>query len=187
MTEIALDFDDVMCDFGDGIRQAILDEFGVFVPTFKQWNITEVLNPIVGEDWFGGWLKRRPERWVNFKATEGAIGGISQLRRDGHYLEVVTAKPEWAEFVIWEWFGKHHPQINRVTIVDVDVPKSEATDAELLIDDSPDNVLEWVEDGRPAILYSRSHNEAYGVQGVPRVRSWRELVELVRMEEAVRL
>jgi len=186
VTEIALDFDDVICAFGLGIRDAVEHEFGVRVEPFKEWNITEVLNPIVGEDWFGGWLRERPQRWVDFPAIDGAIGGIKQLRRDGHYIEVVTAKPEWAEFVIWEWFGKHRPPVNRVTIVDVGVPKTEASDAELLVDDAPDNVATWLRDGRDAILFSQSHNIHEEVNA-PRVANWRELVELVRMEEAVKL
>lgn len=187
MTEIALDFDDVICAFSDGVREAIRYEFGVEVPPFGQWDLDATLNPIVGRHWWREWMRERPERWVNFPAVEGALGGIHQLRDDGHYIEVVTAKPEWAEFVIWEWFGKHHPSVNRVTVVDMDVPKSEATDAELLIDDKIVNVEEWIEDGRPAILFGQPTNQGAHVFGAPRVRNWKELVELVRMEEAVRL
>lgn len=186
IVEIAFDFDDVICAFGDGVRAAVEQEFGVAVPPFTQWNITKVLNPIIGRDWWDGWMRDRPERWVNFPAIQGAVGGIYKLRQDGHYIEVVTAKPEWAEFVIWEWFGLHRPAVNRVTIVDADIPKTEASDAELLVDDKAQNVSEWMADGRSAILFSQSHN-MNDVVDAPRVATWGELIELVRMEEAVRL
>ncbi len=184
--EIALDFDDVICAFGDGLREAIEFEYGVKVPPFMDWDVTSVLDPIVGKPWFSEWLRERPERWVEFRPMPGAIGGIQRLRDDGHYIEVVTAKPVWAEFVIWEWFAKHRPPVHRVTIVDVGVPKTEATEAELLVDDNAENVRDWLHDGRDAILFSQSHNAREEVNA-PRVKSWPELVELVRMEEAVKL
>lgn len=183
--DIALDFDDVICGFTDGVRDAVRHEFGVDVP-ITQWDLSEILNPIVGQDWFSGWLRERPERWTSFPAIDGAIGGIAQLRRDGHYIEVVTAKPEWAEFVIWEWFGIHRPAVNRVTIVDIGVPKTEASDADLLVDDNVGNIEQWLNDGRDAVLYSQAHNSGR-LSNAPRVANWKELVELIRMEEAVRL
>lgn len=184
--EIALDFDDVICGFAAGLRKSILIEFGVEVPPFGAWDLDEVLNPIVGRHWWREWMREQPDRWAKFPPVPGAIGGIKQLRDDGHYIEVVTAKPEWAEHVIWDWFGKHRPAVNRVTIVGMDVPKSEATDAELLVDDKIDNVEEFMADGRDAILFNQSTNDGVFVQA-PRVNNWRELVELIRMEEAVKL
>lgn len=184
--EIALDFDDLICDFSQGLRDSVYREFGVAVDPFTEWALGPILDPILGQSWWE-WLEERPDRWVNFPPLPGAIGGIAQLRRDGHYLECVTAKPEWAEFIIWEWFGIHHPAVQRVTIVDLNTAKTDATDADLLVDDRPEYVQQFVDDGRQAILFDRSHNMAVPTpEGAFRAKGWKSVIELIRMEEAVR-
>src|SRR3989304_4519888 len=133
---IAVDLDDVILDFGLGVRMAIETEYGIVVPPFDKWEMHEILDPILGKSWWK-WMRERDWLWPNFPAVQGAIGGLTHLRDHGHYLEIVTSKPEWAEFSVWKWVGKWRPPVNRITIVDMDTPKVSATDADVLIDDKP--------------------------------------------------
>src|SRR5574342_867968 len=162
---LAIDLDDVVLDFCGGLRHSVMTEYGIEVKDFTKWEISEVLNPIIGYSWWK-WLRQRDWLWPNFPAVPGAIGTLGRLRRDGHYLECLTSKPEWAEFAVWKWLGKWRPPFNRVTIVGPEDRKALFTSAELLVDDRLENCLEFLEADRQAILFDRPHNQ--DALGVPR-------------------
>lgn len=185
MTEkyiVGCDLDDVVLDFSNGLRHSISVEYGIEVPEFTSWNYKEVLDPILGRSWWK-WMRERDWLWPNFPAVPGAIGGLTKLRNAGFYVECVTSKPEWAEFSVWKWMGKWRPPFNRVTIVDMDTPKHEATDADVLIDDKPQNVNDYARAGGKGILFNTSSNqEAPLIDGVYRGVGWNHVVELVNMD-----
>lgn len=184
MTHIAIDLDDVVLDFCGNLIAVVNREYdaGLHVDHFDQWDLTSVLNPIIGEDWWA-WWERRYWLWPKADAVPGAIGGLEELRRRGHYLEIVTAKPRWAEPLTWQWLGKWQPPVNRVTIVGMDTPKHEATDAALLVDDKPSTVTRWTKsrEDRRALLFTRSHNRKASdhIARVTRVDSWKEILERI--------
>ena len=160
---IAVDMDDVLVDFVGGLVAAVKTEFGVEV-TEEQlgkagWDLHPLLDPIIGYSWWS-WLRHREWLWANFPAVDGAIGSIERLRHDGHYLELVTSKPTWAEHNVWKWLGKWRPAFNRVTIMDGDTLKVDVTGADVLIDDKPTNCGPFLEQGRRAILFARPHNRS---------------------------
>lgn len=179
---IAVDLDDVILDFAGGVQRAIQTEYGVHVE-LDTWELKHKLDPILGQSWWT-WLKTRDWLWPNFPAIEGAIGGLAQLRRDGHYLEIVTSKPEWAEYSVWKWLGKWRPPVNRVTIMDSNagVTKSQSTDAQLLIDDRNLNCEEFIAAGRSAVLfmgqahYKKTQHQWDG----PKVKTWAEALHFVK-------
>lgn len=161
MKHYAVDMDDVVVDFVGGLIDSMKKEHGATI-TMAQleqtgWDLHPLLDPIIGYSWWT-WLRQREHLWANFPAVDGAIGGIEQLRRQGHFLELVTAKPEWAEHNVWKWLGKWRPAFQRVTIVDTKACKADATSADLLIDDKPGNCQHFLDQGRGAILFARPHN-----------------------------
>lgn len=180
MTHIAIDLDDVVLDFCGNLIAVINREYdaGLDISHINQWDLTEILNPIIGEEWWE-WWERRYWLWPKANAVPGAIGGLEDLRRQGHYLEIVTAKPRWAEPLTWQWLGKWQPPVNRVTIVDMTTAKSEATDAPVLIDDKPTTVVSWTESrpDRQALLFTRQHNldEEFDHPRITRVENWKEI------------
>lgn len=184
---VAIDLDDVVLDFCGGLVTAVRKEFGVDL-THEQlieWDLDKVLSPIIGRPW-GEWLKDRDWLWSHFDAVDGAIGGIEKLRRRGLYLELLTVKPEWAEYAVWRWLGKWRPRFNRVTLVAPDHTKVDYTEAQLLVDDRPENCLEFVEAGRTAILFDRPWNRTFGPPvGMVRAGSWNEVVEAVLIEASI--
>lgn len=182
---LAIDLDDVVLDFTGGLRTAVQTEYGVNVDEFDKWEIREVLDPILGRSWWK-WMRERDWLWPNFPVIPGAIGGLTQLRSDGHRLEIVTSKPEWAEYAVWKWMGKWRPPVHAVTIMNTGNGdrKVDATDADLLIDDRADSVVDFAEEGRVGILFDRPHNRAdvKMPSGTYRATDWHKVVELVRLE-----
>lgn len=179
---VASDLDDVILDFGGGIRHSVELEYGVVVPPFTKWEMHEVLDPIIGKSWWK-WMRERDWLWSNFPTVNGAIGGLGQLRDAGYYVEIVTSKPEWAEYSVWKWLGKWRPPANRVTIVTMEQRKVDMTAADVIIDDKPSTCNEFAEDGRTAILFDASHNQGVALaDGVYRAADWQHVVELVHMD-----
>lgn len=182
MTHFAIDLDDVVLDFCGNLIAIINREYdaGLTIDHIDRWNLAEILDPVLGEDWWA-WWQRRYWLWAKAPAVPGAIGGLEELRRRGHYLEIVTAKPRWAEPLTWQWLGKWQPPVNRVTIVDLDVPKHEATDAPVLIDDKHSTVTAWARsrEDRRGFLFTRSHNRLQSDHQarVSRVESWRDILK----------
>ncbi len=151
------------------------------------WDLGPVLNPIVGHDWWEWWAER-DWLWAQAPAVPGAIGGIRTLRRAGHYLEIITSKPEWAEPQTWRWLGKWRPPVHRVTIVPFSkerpIRKCDVTNAVLLVDDKPETCVEWVESrlDRTAFLYNRPHNRAGFTsrsERIVRVNNWVQVLKEV--------
>jgi len=164
---IAIDLDDVILDFVGNLVDVLNTEYdaGLTRESVTDWDLTKILDPIIGESWWK-WWERRDWLWAQAPAVPGAIGGLEKLRRNGHYLEIVTAKPRWAEAQTFRWLGKWRPPVHRVTIIPVEqkLKKSEVTFAELLIDDKPDNCEEFLQANRRAILFKRPHNEKHKIE-----------------------
>lgn len=179
---IAFDLDDVILDFVGGLRAAIQKEYGVSIPdsAITDFNLRPFLDPIIGENWWN-WLRRRDWLWSNFPAVDGAIGTLERLRMEEYYIEIVTSKPEWADYAVWQWLGKWRPPVQRVTIVRKNDIKGEHSDALVLVDDKEENVVQWVQTewprDRKALLFDRPHNRNVKVDGdaIIRVNGWQEV------------
>ncbi len=180
---IAVDADDVVVDFIGGLLDSVYNEYGVRVKKedIKEWDLHKVLDPIIGRS-FWAWLKDRERLWANFGTVPGAIGSIDKLRRKGHYMEMVTSKPEWAEHNVFIWLGKWRPNFHRVTITKLEDKKCDKSDADVLIDDKPQNCIDWLATGRKAILFTSAHNRTFSViknSNLVRADDWPTVVELI--------
>jgi 5'(3')-deoxyribonucleotidase len=177
---VAIDLDDVVLDFTGGLRTSVQTEYDVEVPPFGNWKIADVLDPIIGHSWWK-WMKNRDWLWKTFPAVPGAIGSINMLREQDYFIEIITSKPDWAEASVWQWMGRWRPSVDRVTIVQDGDSKAEFTSADILVDDKPQNCEEWVASRRPAVLFSRPHNETYrpSVPRIYRANSWADVRALV--------
>lgn len=178
---VAVDMDDVILDFLGGLRSAVKKEYDVTLSDtdFTEWNISGVLDPIIGRSWWS-WMREREWIWATFPAVDGAIGAIDTMRRKGHYIEIVTSKPQWAEHNVWKWLGKWRPSVQRVTIVNQE-EKVDVTDAALLIDDKPENCLGFMNAGREAILFDRPHNKHASSKDLNFLRGydWQHVLDIV--------
>jgi hypothetical protein len=159
-------------------------EYGVEIAPFSKWEMSEVLDPIIGRSWWK-WMRERDWLWPNFDAVPGAIGALCQLREEGHYLECVTAKPEWAEASVWKWMGKWRPPFHRVTITDLDTPKSEVTEADALVDDKLSNVREFHKAAGVGILFDHKGVHRQSTRGSDRLywtEDWKGVMQTIHLE-----
>lgn len=155
----AVDNDDVVLDFWTGILTSWTVEFGETLPWAGPWDDGAVKgNPRLKaagyKDWWA-WMRDREWLWATFPAVPGAVAGVKTLRARGNFVELVTAKPEWAEHNVWKWLGKWRPPFNRVTITQIGQRKVDMTEADCIIDDKPSTCMEFAEAGRQAILFDR--------------------------------
>lgn len=186
----AFDYDDVIIDFASGVCEAVSRDFDcdVSVTDITDWNFGQFLDQYIGQDWWE-WMERHAFLWGHkFKPIAGALGGLDRLRRDGHLLEILTAKPLWAESELWYWLGKYAPAVQKVTVVPVRkegaMSKAEASGALVLVDDKPSNCVEWVNSkkARRAVLFDRPHNrlsDAETHSRITRAKNWSGVLNLL--------
>ncbi len=192
---IALDLDDTILDFVNHVCSVLRMEYGVDLTPeddIIEWNLNKVLDKIVGENWWN-WWKERDWLWALAPAVPGAIGSIRTLHRSGHYLEIVTSKPEWARAQTWRWIGKWRPEVDRITIVPFEVNarvgKHEVSQATLLVDDKPSTCYDWIADApwRRAILFDRPHNAKApmgDIRQMLRANGWQEVIACIHKLES---
>ncbi len=185
-TRVAVDFDDVVVEFFAGVIESVRQEYGVELAVTDNWSTQPLKQSHIfgeGRTWWD-WLREHDWVWATYAPVDGAIGGITQLRQAGHYVEGLTSKPQWAEWVVWKWLGRWRVPFNSVTIVPEGADKSAFSDAAILIDDRDKNCLQWVDscDDRFAILYDRPWNQRMIVSGEERIEvahDWQDVVQLV--------
>lgn len=182
------------------VCDAVSRDFDVRPPVvaadIKSWDFGQYLNKHIGEDWWS-WLEKHAYLWGHkAKPVPGAIGGIEQLRRAGHRVELLTSKPPWGERYVWTWLDRYAPTVSGVTFVPLGGYKPELTDALVLVDDRDKNVLEWVEsrEGRVSLLFTRAHNAGLQTSAawkaehfanrVFRVDNWRGVLAMIEKMEA---
>lgn len=183
----AIDLDDVTVDFWAGVLEAFEVEFGVR-PEYdgQPWGeLATALytHPAFKEagykDWWG-WLRDREWLWARFPAVPGALGGIKRLRHNGWYVEAVTSKPEWAEHNVWKWLGHYRPAFHRVTIITNGQSKVDFTDASVMVDDKLATCVDFVKDGRSAVVFDRARafvgDDALSPY-LRRASDWEEVIE----------
>jgi uncharacterized HAD superfamily protein len=182
---IAVDLDGVALDFVGGICDSLRKEYGAEIrpEDITEYDLGPVLNPIIGRSWWS-WLEQRDWLWALFPAIDGAVGSVDQLRRAGHHLELVTAKPPWAEFAVWKWMGRWRLPVHAVTIVPVQANKAKATTADVLIDDHARNCDEFTRDGRRAVLFSQPYNARELLPPrTHRANGWSHVLDLIPVIE----
>lgn len=188
---VAVDLDDVVLDFFQGVIDAMYREFDVYIlkEDITTWDDNQVkLFPWkdYGYKSWWDWMQKREWLWANFDAVPGAVGGISALRGAGHHVELLTAKPEWAEHNVWKWLGLWRLPVTSVRIVGVNDTKHAVSDADILVDDKPSNIQGWVDsdDTRLGVLFDQPWNRDMEIgERMVRVASWHGVQETVRMME----
>lgn len=191
--KIAIDIDDCVMDFWRSLEHSVALEYGIELDyeSNQDWEDATLKRLDIfgeGRTWWD-WLQDRDWVWATFKPVPGAIGAIDMLRRQGHYIELLTKKPDWAEWTVWKWLGRWRPAANRVTVLGLHESKAQVSDAQLLVDDNVDNVLDWVRSGRPAILFDRPWNRSdlpVQLSKVPRAYNWHDVYILAMTEDAER-
>ena len=109
-----------------------------------------------------------------------AMRGIRALHKSGHKLFVVTHRPAIATRDTLAWLDFHfgteepYPFAGAPIMLHHGEPKSQV-DAEILIDDKPDNIREWMDEGGRGLLFNQPWNQDATVG--ERVFGWYDVLD----------
>lgn len=127
---------------------------------------------------------RNPAFILAMPVIEGAMDGLAALRAQGHEVVVVTNRVKDVDGTTQEWLVRQRACYHRY--VNVSSQGKAAVTADLLVDDRPENVVEFVRSKRRAILFVQPWNEdfastwAHGRGPIYPARGWQEVVNRVR-------
>jgi 5'(3')-deoxyribonucleotidase len=182
---IAVDLDGVCYEWQRTYRYMLREYRGVDMPPVEDfwhyWDAQKQYGTRADHRWmWNHGVARGLFRYGH--VVKGARRGLEALAEQGHDLCIVTSRPANAAEDTHDWielFFKGIP-LSGVHILSNREPKS-TVDADVLIDDRPENVEEWYAAGRTAVLFCQPWNDAY----IPRPRDlhvavdWPDVVTLI--------
>ncbi|MEM9605862.1 MAG: hypothetical protein AAGA99_00460 [Actinomycetota bacterium] len=179
---IGLDLDGTIVDFSKGVFDAYETWYGTEVPASKQQRWDSVWTETVGDmDTAWSWLREIPGFWVNLAPIKGALGGVLELARAGHELEIITNRPEWSRGQTQAWLVRHWPHSHHGTPLHFVKRKSQVR-CDLYIDDSPEVLEELAEAGRTTMRFTQPWNR--DAEATCRATGWKDVLRLVERMSA---
>lgn len=187
---IAVDMDDVLLEFFRSVCHRVNKDFGQTVDyeACSDWDRNPVKDLTCfgdGRTWWD-WLRDNVDIWASFPCTPDALTSVRRLQEQGHFLELVTSKPEWAEHIVAEWLDRNGFLFDVVTIAPTGVPKHELSNADVLIDDAPHNIRAWVnaDPRRHGVVFTRPWNSGDSFDDcstlrVQRADNWSQVLKAV--------
>lgn len=162
---LVIDLDGPLYEFDKTMRYMLREERhckGLQLPSTDWLLPNQDWHTVTDEDW--DWLWTEGVRLGLFRhghVTKHAVRAMHKLRDAGFTLKVLTHRPMTprASRDTHEWITFHFPGVFAETLM-TDVSKAKFERGYLLIDDKPQNVLEWRETSRPAILFGRPWNDS---------------------------
>jgi len=175
--KIAVDADGVLYEWSKTARYMLrsyldYDKDGPMGQESDSWDY--IPKNILPQDW--DWLWTEGVRKGLFRyghLVTGAIEGVNQLSLIGEVV-LVTHRPKAAVKDTLDWLSYINLPFSGIHILTNQEPKS-MVEADILIDDKPDNIFEWTMHARYGILFDREWNQQARV-GL-RAKGWGEVVE----------
>jgi len=159
---LGIDVDGVLAKTVPSVLDRMGEKYGQHDARKKditEWNSTVEIG---GEEVYVGSEIVKGHRVKNhLKSIEpkgGAREGLKELRHRGHELVIVTNRPSNEDTVRWskEWLDENSLPYDEFHST-ADTGKT-SVDIDVLIDDHDHNVLEFLRDGRPAVLFDQPWN-----------------------------
>lgn len=177
---IAVDVDGVLYEWDRTARYMLRTYRDTVVGESLTWDYIEQHVP--RSDW--GWLWTDGVDLGLFRyghCVAGSIVGLRNLLADGHSLAVVTHRPSSAVPDTLAWLNYINIQWSEVHILSNGESKAQV-DADILIDDKMENVIEWAASGRKALLFDRPWNQQIEATRIERCYDWRDVVNSVKRQ-----
>lgn len=157
--KIAIDIDGVIGDQVDPVLKRIKRNYGVTMDYFDVQSWAEPI-PNTNTDIHKEIKKaeKDQEYVLEMPTIDGAVSTISKLESEGHEICIVTGRPEAIADLSKKWIEGLNFASNEFYCTD---GKSKSDiDADVIIDDRNDHVVEFVESGdeRYGIIFSRPWN-----------------------------
>lgn len=188
--KLAIDCDGVMYEWSKTARYMLrtyrgYDKNGPLGKESTYWNYIQ--DNVDDVDWKWLWSEGVDLGLFRYgHVVTGAIEGMHTLAQEGHKLSVVTHRPASAvndtlEFLsylagdLWKWDGVH---------IFTNMETKTTVQADILVDDKPENLAEWAETGRTALRFVRPWNmmveRSLIHSNIKRADGWEGVVEYVR-------
>lgn len=187
---IGLDFDGVISDCGALKCSAAKKLYGIDIPAdrFKKELVvgggllTMQQYKDLQQTIYGTW-----DIGLTLEPVDGVLDAIPRLRGDGHELRVITSRDGIQLDIARAWAAKHGLALD-FTGVGYGASKAGAAEGlDLYVDDDLDKLAPLVDVVPRRLLFSWGYNSHVDAAGIAeRVRSWKEILEVVGMSEKVR-
>lgn len=177
--KVAIDADGVLYQWSKTARYMLrlyrgYSKTGPMGKESTSWDyIKENIDP---EDW--AWLWTEGVRLGLFRyghLVQGCIEGVNKLALDNE-LVLITHRPKTAVKDTLDWLSYINLPFSGIHILTNQEPKS-MVEADILIDDKPENIDEWVNHARYAVMLDQPWNQHANV--ALRAKGWHEVVAYV--------
>lgn len=167
MSRIAIDLDGVCYEFERTARYMLREYRGCTGLTQESEHWDWIKHRTSDADWRWLWAEGVERGLFRYgHCVVGSIIGLMKLS-EKHDLLAVTHRPQAAVPDTLAWLAYNKVPWAEVHILTHEEPKSTIA-ADVLIDDKAENVLDWAEDGRSAILFDQPWNR--GLVASPRIQ-----------------
>lgn len=120
---------------------------------------------------------------VSMPTIDGAKNALTSWDTEGDTVKIVTDRSEDIDDATIDWLNSK--SIPYDEYINTNSGSKAETNAEVLIDDYQNNIIEFAESGRPAILFVQPWNESTLCQNhayIHTARNWEEVKKVVREE-----
>jgi 5'(3')-deoxyribonucleotidase len=173
--------DGVLYEFERTARYMLREYRGVTVPESSRWDYLK--DNVTRSDW--RWLWKEGVSLGLFRyghMVTGARIGLHRITGAGHSVCIVTHRPKHATADTVDWLSLYLKDIpyDGLSILSNQESKT-SVEADILIDDKPQNISDWVQEDRPALLFSRPWNTDHSTSHplVVRAVGWRDAANVV--------
>lgn len=171
--KVAVDLDGVCYEFERTARYMLREYRGAIGLIHESEHWDWIKHRTSDADW--RWLWSDGVQLGLFRYGHCVAGSIIGLMRlsQSHELLAVTHRPQTAVPDTLAWLAYNKVPWSAVHILSDGEPKS-GISADILIDDKAENVLDWAEDGRGAILFDQPWNCSLAASPrIQRVFGWK--------------
>lgn len=180
---IVVDLDGVVYEWQRTYRYMMREYRGVRMPPVEEfwteWDAPDQFTTQEDRDWI--WSTGVEKGLFRYgHVVKGAIIGLNKLIDAGHSLRVATARPKQAVTDTYDWLTFLRIPFDEIRILHQGESKATVW-GDILIDDRPENVKEWAEEGRTGIIFDQPWNQKFNYSRVYRAKGWGETVDTVRM------
>ena len=174
---IAIDIDSTLHHYWDLFALLARRRFGVTLPYDEQvtWDVLplrrEQVAALVAES-------HRPEHVLAAEPYEGAVETVAAWHAAGHFIHITSHRSQAAHEPTVAWLERIGLPFDELYCSWDKVSRCTEIDIDLLIDDSPANIMRAQEEGIVAATIAHPWNrDVCREEGVVRARDWQELAE----------
>ena len=175
---IIVDQDQVLCKWVERVLEWYNEDKGTSFTKndIGTWDMKMNLGP-QSEDFLRSCM-RYPDFYKELDEIEGAVRGMKKLVDAGHDVIIATAVPKCAGIAYHgklEWIRKHMPWFKLENFVAIQ--RKSLLSGDILLDDGPHNIKQWLDTGRQAVVFDAPWNKEQ--KATARVKHWNEFIAYV--------